>query len=132
MSEFKGRFATHYNRPRSLPEENSGESLTDSTHYVPTSKLIERLLHGHIPSGHGSYYDSDVKRGLETELDLCDPSDSPDFDLADIPPILDGIAARQRKKVEEAEAPQKLVQSSTSSSEDIKVASVKEAKPENS
>lgn len=90
----KVKFYTHYDRPECDCEYyEPGTSLTAPDQVEPIEVTVRRCMRGEMLNLKETYYENE---GAETEdeaFSRMDNTDSPGFDLADVPSLLSGASA---------------------------------------
>lgn len=90
------KFNHHYNRIKLAPcEINSGEIVVQTANYVPADVIIRRLESGgaRLRLSRANFYHSMMDTGNPDNL-LPDPTESPDFDFADLTTMQSTIAEK--------------------------------------
>lgn len=102
------KFRTQYDEPTSVGEVNKGKKLTEAQGYIPTDKLIQKMIDGghayvdfkkfHFPNG-------------EIDEDFIDHSIEPNVDIVDLQEAyVDAVSEGNRlRKVKAETKPEKVV-----------------------
>lgn len=96
---FKDKYT---NRPKTVPEKNSGGSKTEQSGYIPPNVQIERMIQAGMrlnDSRMGYEFGADE----EVPHDYVDPTRNPNFDLADASSLGNTAADNIKKSYDAAE-----------------------------
>lgn len=88
--------------PHSMEVITDNVSMTDSSQYVPTEKLLARMQRGEIvPSSASTFFESDVDSSTNDINIPVDIGLRPNFDLADATNVLNAVQASLKATAEE-------------------------------
>jgi hypothetical protein len=96
MVDVKITFYTQYNHVPALPEENSGEVVTEQAGYVPPKYQIEQMM---AAGQRLADYREEMFDSLDGDIpdDFDDPTRRPGFDLVDAGEIMSGVRSKVKK-----------------------------------